>query len=119
MKPIYLIVSETSTKTTGCLCIGDEVYNTIELKFMNNEVSKSSIKDDTYRLFCDYSYNKKRSVIELERKNGRSQIQIHYAIDAAWLEGCIGVESRPIEHQILTDILIGGYTHLIKKTIKK
>lgn len=116
MKIAYLIRNEKDTHTDSVLCVEGHTFDMLELPNKNNAPNISSIMDGRHPYFVDYSNNKKRNVTELREVPNRSQIQLHYAKDVSWLQGCIGYKKQ--EDEKIGHNLLGENGIIIVKTIK-
>lgn len=97
MKTFDLIRYKTETNTPGILIVEDMQFKLEGLPWLNNECGISCVEDGLYKFYRDPSPNKdNREVIELEPKNGRSQVQFHVG-KLPQLKGCFGHESRLME----------------------
>ena len=115
MKAVLLRIKEKGDLTHGKLILEDgSIYDTIELLWKHNMPRISCIPEGEYQFKTDWSNNKKRQVIELEGVQNRSQIQIHVALFASHLAGCIGVKSKTIENEIFNKMLEGGKIKIIQ-----
>ena len=92
-----LVRYDKGDSTPGKLFVEGVVFDVEGLPWKNNERGVSCIEDGLYEYFVDYSNNKSRWVVELKPRNGRSQIQFHYARDLSRIEGCFRHETKELE----------------------
>lgn len=115
---VHLLRNKHDKVTHGILVFDGIIVDTLELPWLDNQLSISCIPDGEYKYKRDFSNNKKRNVIELLNCDTypRSQIQIHVATKLSHLKGCIGVPT--IEEERLVFDALGTHGTIKISTIK-